>query len=948
MKFRVLGSLEVHADGAVVPMGGMREQAVLAVLVLEAGRAVPVTRLIDAIWADNPPETAAKQVRNAVSRLRRLLAPSGEPDLIVADGAGYRLSVSREDIDAWVFEAKVLEGSRAAEAGRLDDAAATLRSALALWRGRMLDGVGGPVLEGAATAWDERRRAAEDSYYEHMLGLGRYREVTSELSGLLSDSPLREKTAAQLMLALYRCGRQADALEIYQAIRSRLHDDLGLEPGPELQRLHQQILGGDAELDIPSAEEGTQRIPAPRSHPPASRRIVPRQLPIAISHFAGRAGELTRLDGFRHATSMVVITAISGTAGVGKTALALHWAHKIAGQFPDGQLYVNMRGFDPAAHPMEPSEAIREFLYALGIPPSDVPLTLNAASALYRSVLAGKRMLVLLDNARDADQVRPLLPGSSDSLAIVTSRRQLPGLIAAEGASLLNLDVLSDKDAAALLAARLGNDRAAAEPEAVVALSRLCARLPLALAVAAARAAMCPELRLADLAAELTDRRDRLDVLGTGDVYDIRDVLSWSCHDLRDQAARMFRLLALHPGPDVSVAAAASLASAPPSEARAALRELGRASLINEHAPGRYAFHDLLRAYAAEQAQARESAAENSAATLRMLDHYLHTACSDAFLPAVIRHEPIPLGAPQPGVTPEVLADDEQALTWFETEHKVLLGAIAAATEAGFDGHVWRLSWALGQFLNRCGYWQEWASILSRAVAAAERAGDVAGQAHVYLDFGRARMMLDDDEDAEASLRQALGLYEMLSDRTGQARSLHFLGQITEQTGRIREALGYSRRALSLYRAAGNRAGQATALNSIGWLQVRLGNYRQAIGYCQRSVDMHQRFGNAVNAGAAWDSLGHARYHLGQYTEAIVCYEKSIELFGQVGDFYSQAKILTHLGEAQQVVGDQRAARRAFLRALATFDELEDPAAEEVRDKLAQLDAAGGSHSPSG
>jgi transcriptional regulator with XRE-family HTH domain len=430
----------------------------------------------------------------------------------------------------------------------------------------------------------------------------------------------------------------------------------------------------------------------------AQATAVPRQLPAAAPGFAGREAELRALADLLGQTDagpgMVVISAIAGTAGVGKTALAVHWAHQIADRFPDGQVYLNLRGFGPAGEPVAPADAIRLLLDSLGVAPEQIPAGLDPQAALYRSLLADRRMLIVVDNARDAAQVRPLLPGSQGCLVVVTSRSQLAGLAVADGARLLTLDVLTEAEARQLMEGRLGCGRVAAELAAVRELTRLCARLPLALAIVAARAAARPALTLAGLAAELRGTQGRLDALGTGDTAtDVRTVFSWSCQQLSARATGMFRLLGVHPGPDITVPAAASLAGVPPGAARQALAELAQAHLITEHVPGRYACHDLLRAYAAEQAASHVSAVARRAAVHRALDYYLHTAHAAALLLLSSFRDPIALSSPQPRVRPEQLADRQQALEWFQAERQVLLGAISHAAGAGFSTHAWQLPW---------------------------------------------------------------------------------------------------------------------------------------------------------------------------------------------------------------------------------------------------------------
>jgi NB-ARC domain len=453
---------------------------------------------------------------------------------------------------------------------------------------------------------------------------------------------------------------------------------------------------------------------------------------------------------------------------VGKTALAVHWAHQQARRFPDGQLYVDLRGYDPSGAPMQAATAVRQFLDALPVPAASIPAGLDAQIGLYRSLLAGKRMLVVLDNARDAGQVRPLLPGTAGCVVLITSRRQLPDLIALDGAIPLTVNLLTTEEARELLASRLGPARVSREREAADELIGLCARLPLALNIATSRAATHPGTPLSSLAAELRDTRRCLDLLsaGTG-AANMRAVFSWSYQALTRPAAQMFRLLGMHPGPDISVAATASLAAVGRDQARRALDELTAAHLLTEHVPGRYSLHDLLRAYAAEQAEATSSHQDCRAAIGRVLDHYLHTARAATLLLYPARD----LGAvssPLPGTAPEQLTDDQHALAWFDSERQVLLAVTALAAKARFDVHAWQMPSVLAAYLERRGHWHDYAGTQTAALGAAERAGDLAGQANARLLLGRACSRTDSRQAAQVHLRHALDLYEKLGDRAGQ------------------------------------------------------------------------------------------------------------------------------------------------------------------------------------
>jgi tetratricopeptide (TPR) repeat protein len=674
----------------------------------------------------------------------------------------------------------------------------------------------------------------------------------------------------------------------------------------------------------------------------ADARAVPRQLPAAVAHFAGRSDELavltSLLRGRATAGGTVVISTIGGTAGVGKTALAVHWAHQVADRFPDGQLYVNLRGFDPTGQVMDPAEAVRRFLDALGVPTQRIPADPDAQAALYRSQLAGRRMLVVLDNARDTAQVRPLLAGAPTCLVLVTSRKRLTGLVASDGAHPIMLDLLTPDEAWQLLTRRLGPDRLAADPDAVAEIVTACARLPLALAIVAARAATHPGLPLHTLAAELRDADARLDTLTTDDpATDVRAVFSWSYHALTPDAAQLFRLLGLHPGPDISAPAAASLAALPSSRLRALLTELTQANLLAEPTPGRYTFHDLLRAYATEQAQSTDSDEQRHTATQRILDHYLHTAYTANRLMYPFR-DPLPLVPPQPGVTPEALADYDRALDWCTAEHAVLLAAVGHAAATRLDTHAWQLAWTLDTFLDRRGHWHDLAAIGRAAVAAAERLADPPVQARTHRLLAHAYTRLGRFDDARTQLRHALDLTTQADDLAGQAHTHLALAQVWERQGRHPEAFDHARRALDLCRAAGHQLGQARALSGVGWYQALLGDYRQAITACEQALTLLQELDDRDGQADAWDSLGYAHHHLGQHTQAIACYQHAIDLYRDLGDHYDEAETLAHLGDTHHAAGKPEAARTAWQQARTILDQLDHPDADTVRTKLAALD----------
>jgi tetratricopeptide (TPR) repeat protein/transcriptional regulator with XRE-family HTH domain len=694
------------------------------------------------------------------------------------------------------------------------------------------------------------------------------------------------------------------------------------------------------EADV-SAQAGSSAWPWPRDG------RVPRQLPHALPSFVGRQAELDTLtallDRLGSGPGAAVIAAISGTAGVGKTALAVQWAHQVASRFPDGQLYINLRGFDPSGARVEPADAIRAFLDALGLPADAVPARLDAQVGLYRSLLAERRMLVVLDNARDTSQVRALLPGSSGCLALITSRNQLTGLAAGDGAHQMTLDVMMAAEACALLVGRLGADRAGREPAAVGQLTELSARLPLALTIAAARATAWPAHPLSMLVSALRGVRDRLDGLDAGEpTASIRAAFSWSYRQLSAPAARLFQFLGLHPGPDLTATAAASLAGLPVPQARSLLAELSRACMVEEHVPGRYACHDLLRIYAGEQARSQLSPAGLRAGLARMYDHYLHTGYTAAMLLNPSR-TPIELPPAQPLVLPEAITTRAAAMTWFEAEYQVLRSAIALAadpdSETSSDRHAWQMPWTLMNFSDRRGRWAELAALQRTALKAAQRLGDPAGQARAHLNIGGASIRMSRYDDALAHLRRSLSLFAEIGDYASEGHNLLAIAEVFSRREQPAQVLDFAERALALFRAADDEAGQAFALNTIGLAHLKLGHDRDAITCCDQALAIHRRLGNAFGQAESWEYLGRTRMRMGEHTAAIGCCKYALDLICELGDRYNEAWVLEQLADAYQASGDQVQAARAWRRALSILDELRHRDAGRVRVKLQKAEA---------
>jgi DNA-binding SARP family transcriptional activator/tetratricopeptide (TPR) repeat protein len=936
VEFSLLGEVQARVDGSPVELGHARQRCVLVALLVDANRSVPAYRLLDRVWGAQHPQRARNALSGYVSRLRRLLGPHGDV-AITRQSDGYILTVDPDAVDLHRFHRLLTEARSATCGGGNDtehpsgaDPAGLLRQALSLWRGDPFGTLDTPWLAGIRAALAAERLAAELDLVDLALVGGRHAELLGELAVRAAEHPFDERIAGQLMKALYQCGRQADALLHYQEFRSRLVEEVGMDPAAALQRVYHQILTGD-----PALEASTVSRDLPRASGTGVSAAVPHQLPTSPSAFTGRERELAELDALVDpAPGTSGTAAVSGSAGVGKSALAVYWAHRTADRFPDGQLYVDLRGFDPDGTVVSPAEAVRGFLDAFGVPAQRVPIGLAAQIALYRSLVAGRRVLVVLDNARDGAQVRHLLPGAGTCATVVTSRNELSGLIAIDGARAVTLDLFTGSEARRFLARRLGPDRVANEPAAVDEIVARCARLPLALAVVAARAATHRGFSLADVVAELRAAGSSLDPFDGGEpAADVRAVFSWSYRALTPAAARMFRLIGQHPEPELSAPAAASLSFLSMTAARRLLTELARAHLISERSPGRYVMHDLLQAYAAERAEAEELAADRRAAAKRLLDHYLHTAyAADRVL--YPHRDPIVLTEPVPGAGPEPFDDRAEAMAWLRTERQTLHTLVDWASRTGFDRHTWQLAWSLTSFFNLRGYWHDQARVQSTALAAARRIGDDPAQAHVHRNLGRAHTQLGELDQARLHLAQALDLFIAVGDRANQAQTNVNIARVLEQQGRDIEALHHDQRSLDLYRDVGHLPGQARALNNIAWMLARLGDHDEARALCRQALRLNEDIGNRHGAATNWQSLGYIDRAAGAYREAIAGCQRALDLFHEVGDRCGAAETLVCLGEARLGCGELRAAVEAWKRALPLLDEMGHVDADRVRRQL--------------
>ncbi|MFD7653034.1 BTAD domain-containing putative transcriptional regulator [Actinosynnema sp. NPDC059797] len=883
-----------------MPLPAGRGRVLLAALLLHAGEVVSADRLVEWLWDGEPPNPrrARATLQMVVRRLRQAL---GEANVVRTADAGYVADVPPGSLDLHRYRELAGAGDHA--------------GALAVWRGEPLSDVRSELLrrEVVEPLLEERldvleRRVDDD------LAAGRAGEVVAELRELTRRHPLRESSWARLVTALDAAGRRAEALAAYREARSRLVDELGVEPGPALRQSHRNVLGA-----------------GPAAAPPR----VPRQLPVPPRVFVGRRRALAELDAVRSGRGPR-IAVISGTAGVGKSALAVRWAHLAAPRYPDGQLYANLRGFDPSGRRASPAEVLHGFLEALGVPAARIPAGADERASLYRDLLADRRVLVLLDNARDADQVRPLLPGSPGSLVLATSRDRLTGLVVREGARPVRLDLLTPGEAVELLEAGVGGDRTAAEPDAADRLVARCAGLPLALAVVAARAAIEPAASLGALADEL-EGDGALDALDTGDrLTTVREVLSWSYQHLSDRAARVFRALGLRTCPELSLPAAASLSGLPLPEARRAVVELVQAHLVTEEVPGRAMTHDLLRAYAADRAAAELSEEELRAARLRMLDHFLHTAehVDRVLYP---QREPVELPPMAEGVVPERVGSHAEALDWCRAELRTLVAAVGYAVEHGRDDHAWLIPHCTATFFHSSGHWSEWAEVCLTGLAAAERLGDARGRAHMHRGLGRAYTLLRRWADAEEHLGKALELFRATGDRASEAYALVNLAGTRVARSEPDAALSLERRALELFQELGHVAGQARAYTAIGYLHHRLGHHEEAVRCSRAAIGLYGSITDLPGEASATENLGLAHRELGRLADAVTWQRRAVALFARIGERYYEAGGWRELGETHRRLGDLGAARDALRNALVAFEELHHPHADEVRAELGAL-----------
>ncbi|HEV2373902.1 MAG TPA: BTAD domain-containing putative transcriptional regulator [Streptosporangiaceae bacterium] len=922
---RLLGVVEIVVNGELADLGHPRQQAVLAVLLAELNRVVSIESLVDRVWGYNPPTTARNTLYAHVARLRRAL-PASAGILLSRRGPGYIVEADPEVVDLYRFR-RLAADARAAD----DDRAANglFAEALGLWRGPAFAGLASPWLDGLRVAADDEFLAVTVSHNDVRLRLGQHLELLGDLRRLTAAHPLDERLVGQLVLAAYRSGYRAEALDQYHQMRTRLSDELGVGPGPQLRCRYEQVLRDDPVLAGPVPQ-----------HPRATGQ-VPAQLPHELSDFTGRHAELEALRALfadtGPANAIALISAIDGLPGVGKTALAVKFAHEVGGAFPDGQLHIDLRGFDPERGPVRADDALGYLLRGIGVPPEQVPLELDDKVGLYRSLLAEKRILIVLDNAATTDQVRPLLPGRGGTLTLVTSRNRLSGLVARDGARRITLGVLSTSEAAELLRRVVGHSRVSAEPDSASELARLCGHLPLALRLAAERAASCPSLSLSALADELMTERHRLDVLAVDDpASSMRAVFWWSYRQLPPAAARMFRILSLHPGPDISLHGAAALSGTPLTLARQQLGALTNTHLIEQDAPGRYHFHDLLRVYAAELALAEEPAQERRLAMRRVIGWYLHTA--DVAGRALVPQRRHPAFEPlDPSCTPLGLASHSEALEWCDAERANLVAVACQAHQIGSHQAAWKLPIMLWGYFTLRKPWADWLAMLQTGLEAAHQIGDMHGECAIVNNLG---VLYNDRHQPTVAMtyyQRALELSRETGDSYAEVTAFNNLSSVCRNLARLSEASDYASQALLLARKIEDRWGECWAQNTLGEICCDSKRFEDALNHTRQALVLSREIGHRHDEGSALHTLGETNWRCHRFEAAQADLEQALAIRREISDRQGTAHTLTVLGEVMQHTGRAEEARHYWQEAVAIHEDLGEAQAAQLRARLAEL-----------
>jgi DNA-binding SARP family transcriptional activator/tetratricopeptide (TPR) repeat protein len=910
VEFKILGPLEVAVGSQRLELEGVRQQIVLAALLLGANNVVSMGRLQEAIYGEDLPPTSRLQVQISISSLRRVFAAHGHTAVIATRGPGYLIQVGAGQLDSWRFEDLVAAAGEARDAGHLDRAVASYRDALRLWRGPALDGMDSQLLQAAASRLDEQRIAAIEDRLALELDLGRQHELVGELTELVGQYPLRERLRGQLMVALYRCDRPAEALAVYRQARRTMIDELGIEPSERLQRLERAILIRDPALDPPTGPVRTGPL----------RQRVPSLLPAGIADFTGRAGQVEQIG--RHLTDWgkgrfaAPVVVITGQGGVGKTSLAVHAARGVAGHFPDGQLFADLHA--GAGHPVDPMRVLERFLRALGVPGPQVPEGLDERAEVYRDLLADRKVLVVLDDAAGESQISPLLPGGEAAAVLITSRHRLGGLA---GAAHLEVGVLDAETSLELLGRIAGTARVRAEAGAAAAVAGQCGHLPLALRVAGARLAERPHWAIHQLADRLADETRRLDELRHGDLA-LRPSISLSYHSASEPARRLLRRLALVEAPVFSGWVAAALLDQPPAGAEDALDELVSARLAEIAGTGsgvhsRYRLHDLIRLYARERLAADEPAAEQAAALERALGALLYVARE-----ADHRHAEFPETRMRsdatlwtlPGPLVEQLVSDPMA--WFERERAALVSGIRQAAGAGLTDLCWGLAFTAATLFESRAYFDDWRETHQIALDAARRAGDVRGQATMLYTLGSLHMQQGHHAPAREELTAAEGLFQDTGDDQGIASVTAQLANLDRMSGRLDDAERRSQQALSIVRRTGDQAREASLLKNLARTKLELGQLDDALELLAEALRVAQATRNTQTESKVLAWFGEAYLLAAEPGRALGTFELALAKARDIGDPVCESDALRGVGVAKTRLGEFGPARSALQRAL--------------------------------
>ncbi|AEW95056.1 putative AfsR-like transcriptional regulator [Streptantibioticus cattleyicolor NRRL 8057 = DSM 46488] len=890
-------------------------------LILAWGRVVSVGALVDAVWGDRPPTTARTQVAICIGALRKAFKQAGvEDDIISTAHPGYRLETARSETDALEFTSMVSDAAAAVRGSRLDDASALYTRALALWKGPALAGVTGQPVEDEATRLEERRLSAYKAWSDVDLALGRHQELIPELTAVAQNYPLDEQLRHNLMLAQYRAGRRGEATEGFRSWRRYFVDELGLEPSPVIQELHNAILRDEPGLALPA-----------ESAPPPETRFVPAELPPDAAAFQGREAELAQLDTLLDrppAGQPTALGFVTGVAGVGKTALVVHWAHRAAGQFPDGQLYADFSGGDGDQPPMSAHALIERFLRALGVPGEQIPADPGARESLYRSVLAERRVLVVLDNVSGVEEVLPLVPGSGRCCVLVTSREQLDHL-AVGGAVRVGLGLMSEAEAERLIARIAGEERVAADPSAVRELFRLCDGLPLALRIAAARLAVKRHWSVAHLVHRLSDERRRLDELSTGGIG-VRASFAVSYRGLPKKAGRMYRRLGLLNVPDFTAWAGAALLDVSPGEAEDLIERLVDANLLTvtgTDATGtlRYGLHDLLRLYARELAQSEESEEERDEARGRVLRTLL-TLAEEGHRREYggdfsVIHGSTPRRPLDPALVDGLL---RSPLKWFDAERSALVALLVQACDLGLDELAWDLAMSSVVLFETRADYDNWRLVAQRALEAAQKSGNRRGEAAMWYELGSVEMFQQRFDRAVPLFEVALGLFEEVGEVHGHALTLRNLAIVHRVRGDLVSAMGKLSAARDVLHEVGDASAEAHALGQMAQIELDWGNADEAVTLSREAVRIATGLGETRGAAQALNRLAGAYLRQGRYDAAEESYQWVLRLVREKGDSRGEAYALLGLGETHVVAERYPAAEQVLLEALRLTHRVND------------------------